>query len=1357
MADIVYTVNQDSPESITGVEQISQPDSQLINQFEINTLFDRNKNFVELHIFDLADNLLESDYNYTNYKELGNAQSAGKEGASILTVDPIEDIKKYRYDNGDVKLLYHFLNDLFTPDKNKATFFIQDISTDRTELKLQTFDVSNEEINTYVSKIKSNLTTQSYFSEFRLNFQNNDLFIGVNIDILIENGSNIVTVKLYEPLPTTYNIKSTLSIVEIIADSTAFEVDSNIETLPEEVPYLRPANFNLETSDNEIIPTQYLNYQELFSYPVNNTNSQVYSLFSEKGAELSIDHTDYKNFIHFSSAYERLANFKYKLQLLENYSSSISEVGNATSQSIGITGSISYYNNLTEGILNNFDHYERFLYYESSSYAWPKSNTSKPYINIPTGNPSATTWYVSQLALANKYDLSNLNAVINTIPSFLREDINNENYLTFIHMIGQHFDNLWIYTKGVSDKYNADNRLDFGISKDLIGEVLKNFGVKLYTSNKSTEDLFSSFIGQAYQSGSEVINYYITGSVTGSNTPIEPSSIDSYQKEIYKRLYHNLPLLLKSKGTERGLRALINCFGIPSNILDIKYYGGRNVDERPFYGDYKYYTSSLDKIRLDNTGSLITGSTLSAYTSMYKRDLKYTDDLHAIEVGFSPTDSVDNHIVSYSLATGSLSNFNIDNYIGDPRSLTSNTYGLLNSTGSIIHTLSQLTNEIMSSSDAYDVFDYVRLIKFFDNTVFKMVRDFIPARVTADTGIIIKPHLLQRNKAKSVILSGSRTELSGSIDTAFIEGSHGSIFDSGSGEWSTRYRDVIQTPNGLVTTEFLHYQDQAKYNGEFSGSGIVITNGNLNSNNPYLTPSDASYDFGTVRYVSSSTEICVLDTLNQIQYITSSTQTFLPNQFFNIGTVASGLYEYSASDDITTPVYSPVTPPFTFGTYPQYTDFYLVAQNLATTVPCSRSTTLRFGTCSLNLTSNVQPFVRQYNESVDPIQYSISTWFTNHPNQTGLQYTASWSDGTTNYSESISNPTQYRFTQDNNTAVTITIKDPNLGEICKTSYTTVVGSLGIGTSTPPPNGFEFVYSRFTRGVELPNVGDENICLTQDGEVDMERCPDRQYRFLGRPPVTTTSSPRTYGIPGYFTDINTSDFPQDNPPGGQSIKYRVFEVIGSPHTSTIGPQYRVFPREDFSPYAIQTLPQDWIRFRSDNSMISYATQQQITPQYSNIPGTVTEVEDALQFLQRNPGQIPFPDQPLYFTVLNLISGVWPVTIYTAFMNIQGSAFNDTPEIPADELVRAYIIQAYNPTIDNNPQYNGIMEQVVVYGEKFELRQVEGVGNIPNFVDEYLLVGHRYSDGLPLGQTSITLPPSNISSGQTWVKFPKRSFT
>jgi len=1061
MADITYIIKQDLPENITGVEQISQLDSQLINEFEINNLFNRDKHYVELHVFDLVDNLLESDYNYTNYKQLGNAQSAGKEGASILTIDPIEDIKKYSYSTGDVKLFYNFLNDLFTGDKSKAEFYIQEISSDRTELKLQTLKLFNEEVSNYVTKIKEDLLSQSYFTEFRLNFQNNNLLIGVNIDILIESGNNVVAVKLYEPLPEEYTIKSTLNIVEIISDSAVFQVESSVDIDIERPTYLRPANFNIETLDNEVVPTEYLNYQELFSFPINNSNNELYSLINEKGAELSINHSEYSNFVHFSSAYERLLNFKYKLSLLENYSENIAQVENSTSQSVGTVGSIQYFTHLTEGILNNFDHYERFLYYESSSYSWPKSNSTKPYENLPTTSSIAINWYSTQLSIANRYDATNLNALVNTIPSFLRDDTNNENYLTFIHMIGQHFDNLWIYTKGVSDKYDADNRLNFGISKDLIGEVLKNFGVKLYTSNKSTEDLFSSFIGQSYQSGSEQINFYITGSLTGSNTPIEPSSLDNYQKEIHKRFYHNLPLLLKSKGTERGLRALINCFGIPSDILKIKYYGGRNIEERPFLGEYQYYTSSLDKVRLDNTGSITSGSTLSGYTSIIKRDGKYTDDLHTIEVGFSPTDNVDNYIIS-QLAN----DFNINDYLGDPRNLTSNTYQGLN----------EVVESIISTMDTYDVKDYVRLIKFFDNTVFRMIKDFIPARTVPNTGIIIKPHILDRSKAKSVEVTYSQPEYSGSIDTAFISGSNGGSFKKEQGENTTVYEEIVQTPTGLRSV-LRHLHEEAKFDGEFSNSELIVTNGELNNDNTVKYPTFNPYLYN-ISFWGNADNLCILANTppngnDGKYYITPGTY---PITSFFSGLPTNGEI---LLDNIN------VSFPYTFTTssYTQYQEIDLQVSN-TNIQTCTSSADIVFGVCELGITD-------QFPSAILPeTSYNITTWFTTGSNPPGsIQY--SITPGT------VVNPSAHIFGSTPGISYTVKIEDIYLGGTCSIQGITTTSLCSISAKTvasvpqpkekkmvdsfPPPSPlplvYEFQYTPIETGINdlyFPNEIQEGV-------------------------------------------------------------------------------------------------------------------------------------------------------------------------------------------------------------------------------------------------------------------------------------------
>jgi hypothetical protein len=178
-------------------------------------------------------------------------------------------------------------------------------------------------------------------------------------------------------------------------------------------------------------------------------------------------------------------------------------------------------------------------------------------------------------------------------------------------MVAQHYDNIWIYYKDVTNRYDADNRLDSGISKDLVANALKSFGVKLYQNNFSTNNLYSAFLGYGSNvSSDEIITKYITASYDASVTPL-----DDVNKETYKRLYHNLPYLAKTKGTIPGLRALINCFGIPDTILRISEFGGRDKDTSTYdYFDQKYnYATYMGPPRAAITSSFILNSNFSNF------------------------------------------------------------------------------------------------------------------------------------------------------------------------------------------------------------------------------------------------------------------------------------------------------------------------------------------------------------------------------------------------------------------------------------------------------------------------------------------------------------------------------------------------------------------------------------------------------------------------------------------------------------------------------------------------------------------------------------------------------------------------
>ncbi len=108
---------------------------------------------------------------------------------------------------------------------------------------------------------------------------------------------------------------------------------------------------------------------------------------------------------------------------------------------------------------------------------------------------------------------------------------------------------LRIYYKDVTQKYNADNRLENGISKDIVADAIRDFGIKLYQNNFSNEDLYTAFLGLTPEGG-----LFPFPNITGSlPTPsgfeyienfISASSdympLDDVNKSLYKRIYDNI-------------------------------------------------------------------------------------------------------------------------------------------------------------------------------------------------------------------------------------------------------------------------------------------------------------------------------------------------------------------------------------------------------------------------------------------------------------------------------------------------------------------------------------------------------------------------------------------------------------------------------------------------------------------------------------------------------------------------------------------------------------------------------------------------------------------------------------------------
>ena len=555
-------------------QDYSADDTTLISSSIFTSTWSDNKDYIEYYVYNLNGDVIESDLDLQNYLST-------KEG---LLINPDEDIQNIGFTEGTFNTLYNFYNPLLSSSID-INYYISQISSDRTELKINTNQLTGPQISAGYNALKQVLSTADYYKDFFLNFGDNKLVIANNALIDNSDSNNIgIFIKLYEPLPAEFDIKNKLWVVDKVADSVAYQIELRDDTVFTQTnPLLQGPNFNLKIQDEVNNPSDFLNLSQLTTSPSASLYNQLSNILNEKGIEPNIDYTNYSEFAYFSSVETRIENFYYKLQLIENYEAS-SSLTTATFTT-PISASSAIYQNLIHEVIEKFDGFERYMYFESSSQAYPKSTSTKPYTLYGTSTPQALAWLTENLTSGSDYDRENVNNLVYTIPEFIREDSNNSNYELFVEMVGQHFDTIWTCIKDVSNKYNRDNRINYGASRDLIADILRDFGIKIYQNNFSNQDLYNAFLGigsngnKLPPTGSELITNYVTAS-----SDIIP--LTEVNEEIYSRLYHNLPTILKKKGTVDALRTIINCYGVPNTVLRISEFGGKDRDNS---NDWDYW------------------------------------------------------------------------------------------------------------------------------------------------------------------------------------------------------------------------------------------------------------------------------------------------------------------------------------------------------------------------------------------------------------------------------------------------------------------------------------------------------------------------------------------------------------------------------------------------------------------------------------------------------------------------------------------------------------------------------------------------------------------------------------------------
>ncbi len=626
----VYTNQQEllKATSEANVSRIESVDADLLKlDFEqYSVTFEDKKPIpdLELHVYTPDGLYLTGNHRVKHFSVEKNDTTSNLVALQHIAINIPKALSELGLTRGQYKVVYNLfdnvlgkpseLNSNLSSAADPTKLWIKEISPSRRELRLQLSDNDNPGLTKQLEDFEKrweSLSADDRFDSFVLNFGFNETFQIVNIRFetkLTETPE--VIIKLYNPLPGKYGEKAKVWISEEIINPVIDSIILVSKVEQEVVNKLRPANFEIEEFEASSIATDFKTWNDLLSTNVKTSQQIIDSQFSGSlsGIKLNVNYRIFDNFVHYGSAVERVKNFKYKLELIEQYSDRVTGLLKSADK-IVVQSNLNDLYTKRNRVVSGFDDFEKYLFFESTGSKlythydeitgsrtiepvdpWPKTvptsltwvdayqlwstmatqwkvgNPPDPYqyfsIQESTTSNAAITYFNNLLEIAETYDKNNVHKLQSTIPYHIQTNEGNEEFLLFIHMLGQHFDILWAYINHLSRIKTREEHPKDGMSDELLYHVASSLGFELLNGRSSAElwkyVLGTDEFGDVLKNGQ--------GLVTLSDKQIT--------NEIWRRIVNNLPYILKTKGTSRSIKALLNCFGIPLTVLTIKEYGG---------------------------------------------------------------------------------------------------------------------------------------------------------------------------------------------------------------------------------------------------------------------------------------------------------------------------------------------------------------------------------------------------------------------------------------------------------------------------------------------------------------------------------------------------------------------------------------------------------------------------------------------------------------------------------------------------------------------------------------------------------------------------------------------------------------
>ena len=199
----------DSPERLSSEDSVNLPEISSASKI-INKSFGNVDDYIEVHIYNSNNQLLESDLNFTEYTFPENTTVS-----SEILVDPNKILSDRGYISGQFRIKINILkNKIF--NTNEFPFIINEISRDRREIKATAPKTSNNIVDPATNRFISEIGSSVYFKEFSLNLGNDILVPCINILLDKTPKKHEILFKTLNPLPNTIKRGSAFKLVNFV-------------------------------------------------------------------------------------------------------------------------------------------------------------------------------------------------------------------------------------------------------------------------------------------------------------------------------------------------------------------------------------------------------------------------------------------------------------------------------------------------------------------------------------------------------------------------------------------------------------------------------------------------------------------------------------------------------------------------------------------------------------------------------------------------------------------------------------------------------------------------------------------------------------------------------------------------------------------------------------------------------------------------------------------------------------------------------------------------------------------------------------------------------------------------------------